>query len=139
MLVNCELIDCANYKSGKCLLCEISIDIDGCKDYAGDDEDYFNSAEYQSVYWVRIKPREVNSIYRVTKKGKKIIVNGVDFYTESDTRNQESCIYLTDARTGYSVGDLKHLKESWDQYTSAIAKESDVMDLPVYKERERDG
>lgn len=86
--------------------------------------------EYQCEYWEAIVRKSKKDIVRKRRKGKEVMVNGVKFYTRNNMKWGERCIYLTDARTGIMVGDMKTLKERWDWYIDAIKTHRDVMEFP---------
>lgn len=61
--------------------------------------DYRETEEYQSVFWKAI--RRNNKAVRLKAKGKRIVINGMAFY--SDEKADKN---LTDERTGYVITDI---------------------------------
>lgn len=125
--VSCWNDDCLYCENNVCTKSEITLTDRGCDDYL----DYYDADEYQSIYWKRVQGKNKN-VYRVKSKGKKIVINGIDFYTESNTCNGDMQTYLTDGRTGMFVGQMKALKAKyWKTYETGTQNISDVADLPV--------
>lgn len=122
--INCNLNDCIYCEKSICTKDKVSF-FNECNDY----DNYKNSFDYQDEYWMRIG--NINA--RTHKRGRKIIINGIDFYTSDDMRENELNIYVTDARTGIGCGNVKALKKNFEKYKGDIKKYSDVVDLPIAK------
>lgn len=122
----CNETNCIWYKDEECDAGKIVVSCGECRTF----QDYIDLPEYQCEYWEAIVRKSKKDIARKRNKGKEVMVNDVKFYTRNNMKWGERCIYLTDARTGIMVGDMKTLKERWDFYIDAIKKHRDVMEFP---------
>ncbi len=127
MKVHCFNEECIYCELGACTASEIFISDEGCDSIAP----YTDTKEYQSEYWARVITEDKKTYGRALKHGKRIIVNGREFFTESDTRCDDEYIFITDGRTGALCRNLSFLKKNWEKYNEAALKVSDVADLPL--------
>lgn len=127
MTVHCFNDECVYYKNGACTASEIFISDEGCDSIIP----YTDTKEYQSEYWARVITEDKKTNGRALKHGKRIIVNGREFFTESDTRVDDHYIFVTDGRTGLGCGNLSFLKKNWEKYDEMASKFGNVADLPL--------
>lgn len=67
---------------------------------------------------------------RLETNGKKIEYKGYVFYTQ-DKITDSGNYFLTEARTGYSVGKFAYLEERWDKFLERIGTYPDVSTYPI--------
>ncbi len=127
--IKCESVECKYNENGICGTIDILIDADAqCYTY----EPYFESSEYQSEYWIACHENSLS--YREKKRGKKIIINGTEFFTQDDIRREKDAI-LTDKYSGYVCGTIDDLKNNWDTFLSKRENLPDVMTLSVLEDK----
>lgn len=134
----CENKDCLYCKQdGSCIYngyVHISdVYYSGCEEY----EDYENSDDYQHEYWAAIKDLKSGKIERTQHYGRLVVINGRNFFTNSNPNCDEKHTVLTDGETGAYIGDMCHLKEHYDRYLKSsedYKKEygyNNVLELPI--------
>lgn len=126
--VLCWRDDCKYLSVGSaCGRASISIDEDGeCECFA----DYHDDAEWQNVFWKRMRDRERNQECRCEALGKKLEMGGRVFYVE----DRSYYAAITDEETGLIVGDIARLNENDDiigKIKKEAAKWTPVLELPI--------
>lgn len=114
------------------------ITLDDYADYAGCENytDYSSLPEYQEEYWIAVSiEKNKDKLGRAMVHGKKLEINGVEFFTRSNSKLNDDDIYVTDMETGFYCGSVKTVKEKWERF---LKKKEDVknkipnlMDLPI--------
>jgi len=130
--VICDRASCANYLNGYCTLAAIEIDGGECCDYCYDG--YKKGKDYQTEYfivWTDCKEK-----WRKRCQGKRIIINGEEFFTEDDDRQNPEAVRVTHGRTGVYAGTVKSVQEHWDEIVKRAAGYPDVMTLPLRESTE---
>lgn len=93
-------------------------------------EDYRKDKEYSSKYFIAVRTKN-GKIGRFLKKGKKITINGIDFFTDSPPLEDKKSIYITHGRTGVSCRTVAFVKENWEVFLKAQSKVADVSSYPL--------
>ena len=124
--VGCWADECNWCENGWCKRGEITISEDWeCESF----EPYRNF--YTDSYWIACC--KDGEFYRnLVKNGKKIEYNGYVFYTKERITKDER-YRLTEERTGYDVGEFRHLKGRWDTFLERVGDYPDVMTFPIYE------
>ena len=131
MIVYCYNDECKYYKDDACCREAINTNEDGtCDDF----EAFRNAPEYKQKYWIAKSNLKTHKPYRCLRYGKKITINDVDFYTDSNTLLPDAKIYLTHARTGYWVGTMDFVKTNFEKFMAAQDGVCNVEDLPEGEE-----
>jgi len=101
-------------------------------------EDYTQDKAYQDKYYIAIKMFDGKAA-RALKKGKKIIINGVNFFTDCPPLADDSSTYITHELSGLACGTIEHIKKHWDYFKENQANLQDVATLPLaeYDEKQR--
>lgn len=128
--VICDTRKCLYWRNGLCTQSSLELSYGKCVDYA--DDPYTDGEDYQTEYF---KSRVDGK--RCRAHGKRIIINGEEFFTEDDDRNDDSFVRLTHARTGVYAGSIERVKERWEEILERAAKYPDVTALPL-KEGDED-
>ena len=127
---NCKYLNC-----NECTASMVEIDEDNtCATF----EDYTQDAAYQSEYYIAVKACD-GKVARALRKGKKITINEVDFFTDSPPLADDSSTYLTHGRSGFACSTVEFIKNHWEQFTKSQAYTQDVNILPLaeYDEKQR--
>ena len=123
----CQQEDCKNLHCDRCTAKMIEIDDDGtCSTF----EDYRETPEYQEEFFKAVRTHD-GEPGRVKCKGKRITVNGVDFYTQSSPNCSLEHITVTHAFSGFFCGNLKELQEQWSEFMKTNAPTTDVHSFPI--------
>ena len=99
--VRCANTDCANNKDFICMLAVVSFDGE-CEDY----QCYMDTADYKKPYWKAYDGGKVSGgvpgkPYKLRAYGKRLIINGIECFTEQDDRENDFIVTL--GRTGILV------------------------------------
>ena len=132
--VMCDMDKCVHHRNGVCTNSSIELSCNGCEDFMHDD--YTNSADYQTEYFKACG--DGTNEWRERSRGKRLIIDGVEFFTEDDDRDDDSFVRLTHARTGRYAGSIKELRARWGLMLKSAEKLPDVITLPL-KEVDGDG
>lgn len=125
MTVYCYADDCIYCEKGCCTRDEIWVSVDTeCEDY----KSYTDSAEYREGFWKAVKVDGIAA--KAYARGKRFEYNGYVFFTQSKITEDED-FYLTDERTGVSVGRFAKLKEKWEKFVELSKDIPDVSSLPL--------
>lgn len=84
---------------------------------------------YTDSYYIACS-KDGENYRKLVENGKKIEYNGFVFYTK-DRINQYERYRLTEERTGYDVGEFRHLKSRWDTFLERVATYPDVLSYPL--------
>lgn len=124
--VFCDQNYCRYYCNGECANDCIYLDFN-CQDY----EDITQSPEYQTPYYIAC--RKDGKTYRELKHGKRIEINGEEFFAESNTAYPQSRVSLTHGRTGYLMPyrTIADIYEFWDIIKNRLDELPDVITLPL--------
>ena len=99
MIVYCQSEYCRWNAGYQCNRGAISLDLDNeCEDF----ESYLDDEEWKSPYWKRMIDHETKQVFRVLYHGKKIEMDGVNFFVGS---NSDYAI-ATEETTGLSCGQI---------------------------------
>lgn len=126
--INCFVYDCKYCDDVNiCQAGEIAInelfECDTCVNYK-------TLPEYQEEYFIAVECAD-GKRGKSVKCGKKIILNGEEFYTCSHPLANDSGTKLTHARTGYLCGSVQRLKDNWDWFMEKQKPIPDVTELPL--------
>lgn len=105
MILYCDADKCENCRHGTCQLPSLTLYDGQCEEY----EDITEGPDYQERYFIacEYKPKDCKpgeSIrYRKLKKGKRVVREGVVFFTNDDIRDGLNGAELTEARTGMLI------------------------------------
>lgn len=126
--VFCDRNDCRYYCNGECANECIYLDFN-CQDY----EDLTLSPEYQVPYYIAC--RKNGKTYRELKRGKRIEINGEEFFTISNTAYPQNPVSLTHGRTGRLMPyrTIADIKENWEIIKNRLDEFPDVITLPLKK------
>lgn len=125
MKVHCDFDCCIYCENLMCKKEEIYI----CDGECGDLLAYYDAPEYQKEYWIAVKGKD-DMDYRRLKRGKSILINGAEFFTEDDTRYDCDDIRVTDAKSG-RITTKRWVKDHWGEYLAKLNEIPIVMSLPV--------
>lgn len=133
--VYCTNTDCVSCEDYICTKEFISIGDNEesiCQDY----QRYLDTAEYQDEFYICVKTKDGKKA-KAVKKGKKIILNDVVFYTYDDDRKPEY-MRITDVKTGLA-GSYAMLQDpkSWGKYLDIVKTTPNVQDLPLAEWNEK--
>lgn len=128
MYLYCDKSECVHCGEQCCEADCCFLDEDG---YCTTFEDYTDLPQYQSEYFAAVQV-DKNTIGKLRKQGRKIIINGYTFYSEDNYETRKDNVYVTEERTGYSVGTVKRLKEKWDVFVELCAKLPDIKNYTEY-------
>ena len=94
--------------------------------------------QYKAEYFIAVNTKDKRR-GRAAKRGKKITINGIEFFTDSPPLEGENAIYITHARTGLACGTVELVKKHWEQFIKAQEKVADINTLPLaeYDEKSR--
>lgn len=123
--VICDQRDCIYWRNGECTQSSIELFGGMCMDYTHDD--YTNGKEYQTEYSIAM----LEGKHREIRHGKRIVINGEEFFTEDDDRNDDSFVRLTHGRTGAYAGSIEFVKSHWERTLESAAQLPDVTTLPL--------
>lgn len=125
--VICDKADCAHYLKGYCALTTIEINSCECCDYCYDG--YKKGKDYQTEYFIAWA--DSSGKWRRKRRGKRIVINGEEFFTEDDDRQSPEDVRVTHGRTGCYAGTIEYVREHWDEIMKLAAEHPDVMTLPL--------
>lgn len=125
--VLCGIENCRYINGEKCAACMIELDDDGLCMTA---EKYLDSEEYQTVYYKAVKTFG-GKIGRALSVGKKITINGEDFYTKNSPYSDDAHTYITHGRTGYYCGTVKDIKEHFKEFINRQSVYKNVEQFPL--------
>jgi hypothetical protein len=119
-----------------CLFCDpndyfctaqvVQIDCCGeCKTY----EEY-ESHEPKELYWKRCFYPKTRTIQRKAAYGYRIVVDGVTFFTDADSRYKDCHRYVTEGKSGVLCGTLADAKEDISYIKKMIPTFGNVFDYP---------
>ncbi len=131
----CYNEECKYLKSNECMADMIELDeYDACSTF----ENYKDDKEYKAEYFIAVNTKDKRR-GRAAKRGKKITINGIEFFTDSPPLEGENAIYITHARTGLACGTVELVKKHWEQFIKAQEKVADINTLPLaeYDEKSR--
>ena len=132
MKIICHNDKCAYYQRGdRCSKSIVHISEGGECD---DGYNYLALAEYQEYYWkaIQFETKDGKEIIgRLGVYGKKIEINGYEFFTDSPPTSDEDHTRITHARTGYFVGTVSSVKKGWDVVMTRLAYVPDVLKYPI--------
>lgn len=131
----CYNEECKYLKGNECMADMIELDeYDAC----GTFENYKDDKEYKAEYFIAVNTKDKRH-GRAAKRGKKITINGIEFFTDSPPLEGENAIYITHARTGLTCGTVELVKKHWEQFIKAQEKVADINTLPLaeYDEKSR--
>lgn len=130
IVVDCSRESCRYNSCSVCNATYLFIDDDGdCTSY----ENYRNAPEYRHKFYKSIKPGKNTPMSKKAEYGKQYEINGYIFFTTDNTsfHEAEENAYLTESRTGCSVGQMSYVKEHFEKIRQKIdAYEIDVESLP---------
>lgn len=131
----CYNEECKYLKDNECMADMIELDEYGA---CGTFENYKDDKEYKAEYFIAVNTKDKRH-GRAAKRGKKITINGNEFFTDSPTLEGENAIYITHARTGLACGTVELVKKHWEQFIKAQEKVADINTLPLaeYDEKTR--
>ena len=125
--VLCNNEECKYLKGNECMADMIELDVyDSC----GTFENYKDDKEYKAEYFIAVNTKN-KRCGRAAKRGKKITINGIEFFTDSPPLEGENAIYITHARTGLACGTVELVKKHWEQFMKAQEKVADINTLPL--------
>lgn len=125
--VVCGKDNCQYSNGGTCTLSLIELDGNGnCMDFM----DFLKKPEYQTEYFIVVRACD-NKLGRARRFGRKIVINGVDFFTNNSPSSNENHTYITHGRTGYACGTVKYIKENFEEFMRLQHDKPDVMSLPL--------
>ena len=130
MLVFCNNDDCIHEKCGQCTKEAVMIGEiydGGC----GDFYHYIDTDEYDNIYYKAVKTKDCKHAKTKVYRGKRIEYNGYVFYTEG--RVIDDRFYVTEARTGYFIGEFSSLKSPsrWELFVKREKEIPNVETLPL--------
>lgn len=131
----CYMENCKYLKDNECKAEMVEIDDDcTCSTF----EEYTQDEAYQDKYYIAVKACDGKAA-RALRKGKKIIVNGVAFFTDSPPLADDSTTYITHELSGLACGTIETVKKYWDYFAKECANLQDVAALPFveYDEKQR--
>lgn len=131
--VICDLRKCEFWRNGLCTQSSLELSCGECVDYA--DDPYTDGKDYQTEYFKACG--DGTNEWRVRSRGKRIIINGEEFFTEDDDRDRDEYVCLTHARTGVLAGSIEWVRSHWEEILERAAKRPDVTTLP-FKEDDED-
>lgn len=131
----CYNEECKYLKDNECMADMIELDEYGA---CGTFENYKDDKEYKAEYFIAVNTKDKRH-GRAAKRGKKITINGIEFFTDSPPLEGENAIYITHARTGLACGTVELVKKHWEQFIKAQEKVADINTLPLaeYDEKTR--
>lgn len=129
--VGCWAYECKWCHNGWCNRGAITISEDyECECF----ESFLDS--YTTPYWIACY-KDGEKYRRLINRGKRIEYSGYVFYTEDKITEDES-YRLTEARTGYSVGEFRDIKGRWDKFVEIAATLPDVSTYPIWERSENE-
>ena len=103
------------------------MDDDGtCLDFV----DFRKKPEYQTEYYIAVEACD-GKIGRARRLGRKISINGEDFFTKYSPCSDEEHTYITHGRTGCYCGTVKHIKGRFKEFMRRQIEMPYVMNLPL--------
>lgn len=93
-----------------------------------------DNPEYQSPYWIQVKNYEDNRFYRKERKGKRVEIGGLVFYTECDDRYSQDIPYTEEITGALAQGPIT--EEKIEKIKRKLKDTTPVMELPIYYENE---
>lgn len=125
--IQCRQQSCISCCNDICQCKLIMIDEDGiCSEY----KHYLDSPEYQTPYYICVKTIDGQTA-KGKKNGRRLIINGVEFFTESHPSRSEEFMSITHARTGVACSSVKVLKGLWKKFLELQKGYPDVDTLPL--------
>lgn len=131
----CYMENCKYLKCNECMADMVEIDDDNtCATF----EDYTQDKAYQDKYYIAIKMFDGKAA-RALKKGKKIIINGVNFFTDCPPLADDNSTYITHELSGLACGTIELIKKHWEDFIKEIPNVQKVSTLPIaeYDEKQR--
>lgn len=128
--VICDRRKCEFWRNGLCTQSSLELSCGECVDYV--DDPYTDGKDYQTEYFILCKDKT----HRKVKHGKRIIINGEEFFTEDDDRNDDDFVRLTHARTGAYAGTIEWVKSHWEKTLEIASTFPDVTTLPLKEDDE---
>lgn len=131
MILYCDSSECVNCRRNTCQLGTLTLFSGECQEY----EDVTKGPDYQEEYFIacRFRP-EVDAEafrYREKKKGKRVELRGVTFYTQEDIREGIGGARFTEAHTGFRVKGEDILDdERFKKVMKAVRTDLPVLMLP---------
>lgn len=121
-----------------CIYCEpndnictaqiVTIDENGkCEAYEA-----YESNEPKEPYWKRCFDKKINDTYRKKAYGYRIVVDGVTFFSDMDSRYKDCYRYVTEERSGVLCGTLEDAKAHIDYIKKTAPTLGSVLDLQPY-------
>lgn len=93
---------------------------------------YTSGEDYQAEYFKAVIDEESKEKLRILSHGKRILINGEEFFTEDDDRDSPDRVVLTHGRTGAMAGSLAWVKDHWNEIIKRATEFPDVTTLPCY-------
>ena len=136
--VYCENSNCIYYgQDGECL-CKNDIRIsDNYYDLCSEYSCYTLDEDYQELFWKAITVNKEKGKYeRRSAFGKRILINGREFFTESNPTFDEEHTTVTDGETGAFAGSISFVRNKWEglmKYVQYVKENrfSNVLELPI--------
>lgn len=132
MKVLCDMVDCIHngLEAGdyKCQCESINMSDEECETY----QSFRETTKYQEPFYKSLEGESIGlpaGRYKLAAKGKRILYNGLEFFTQDDTRLPDYRIIVTEKTTG-SYGCLLEVKEHPDQVAKMIAEIGPLDDYP---------
>ncbi|MCM1055623.1 MAG: hypothetical protein NC394_08895 [Bacteroides sp.] len=142
--VNCENTECVYCSQNRECLYNSNIWVGdvycaGCSEYSS----YRNTEDYQTEFWKTYPIRGQEGKYERKKAiGKRIEINGREFFTEDNPNYDEKNMRVTDGETGAFCGYISSVKENWEKLIKQIGEIkknnfSNVLELPIKEENKQ--
>ena len=91
-------------------------------------------SEHDIEFWQLMRNPFTKECFRRKAFGRKVVIDGVTFYTTSSAKENEDSITLTEAKTGCLCGNMTTVKARLTTIKHSIEKHRDVMSYPVIEE-----
>ena len=131
----CYMENCKYLKCNECTADMVEIDDDNtCATF----EDYTQEKAYQDKYYIAVKACDGKAA-RAQRRGKKVTINGVNFFTDCPPLADDNSTYITHELSGLACGTIENIKTHWDYFIEKQANLQDVATLPLveYDEKQR--
>ena len=125
MNIFCEVDDCRYCERGFCKRGDITISVNfECTDY----ESYYDTEEWKTPFWKRMRDSDNKCDCRVLYYGKEIEIKGRKFFVE----RKSEYAYITDATTGFGCGNRAYAEDNIDRIIEkANEVEVPLQELPI--------
>ncbi|MBD5128478.1 MAG: hypothetical protein HDT43_00915 [Ruminococcaceae bacterium] len=131
-VVECDMTKCVHYRNGACTRASIELGCGECMDFEHDD--YTEGADYQTEYFKACS--DGTNKWRERSHGKRLIIDGVEFFTEDDDRDDDRFVRITHGRTGAGKSSIEFTRKHWEEMLKVTAELPDVTTLPLKEDKQ---